>query len=102
MGYAVHQVLIDGPPNAVTAFRHRLSTRSSRMVVHRHRAVHCPFDQLFSLVDTVGYRDHDNRLSVKPGHLHVLVCGNDNGIRRCDFFPCEHILGSAGAVGLSL
>ena len=101
MGYAVHQVLVYGPPNAVIAFRHGLSSRGSCVMVYRHRAVHSPFDQFLGLVDAVGHRDHDNRLSVKSGHLHVLIRCNDNGIRRCNFFPCEHILGSAGTVGLS-
>ena len=72
------------------------------MAVNRNRSAHSPVNQLLRLVDTVGNRNHDNRLPVKPGHLHVLVCRNDNSISRSYLFPCEHILGAAGAVGLSL
>ena len=71
------------------------------MMINRNRSAHSPVNQFLRLVDTVSNRYHDNRLPVKPGHLHVLVSSNDNGVSRSYLLPCEYILGAAGSIGFS-
>lgn len=103
MGNAVHQMLVNASAQTVLVLLNSgIGVFLSVVAVHRNRAAHRPVDQLLRLVDAVRNRDHNHRLAVKAGHLHVLVSRNDNGVRPGDLGPGQHVLCAAGAVGLRL
>ena len=99
MGHAVHQVLVNGSADAVILpFCHRLCRPF--IAVYRHCTADCTVNQFFRLVDAVRYRNHDHRLSVKTGHLHIFVRRHNDGLGSRNLFLGQHILSSAGTVGL--
>ena len=102
MGHAVHQVLVDGPAQAVVPAALGRLAAPAGMMVDGDRAADRLLHQLLSLVDAVRHRGHDHWLSVEPGHLHVLIRRDDDPVRVLDLLCGQHIGRSAGAIGLRL
>ena len=71
-------------------------------MIDRYGSAYCLVDQNLCLVDTICYRNHDHRLSVKTGHFHVLIRCYDDRLCCRNLLFCQHILGTAGAICLSL
>ena len=97
MGYAVHQMLVNGSSNTFISFRFCLGG-SALMVIYRHCTADCSPDQLFCLVDAVCHRNHDNGLSVKTRHFHILICRNNDCFCLPDFLFRKNILSAAGTI----
>ena len=100
MGHAVHQVLIE---LAAQALGSGVLLRGGAVVmVDGSLAVNDFANQLLRFVDTVGHRNPQHGLAVKPGQIHVLVGGDDDAVTPGDLLFCQDVLGAAGALGLRL
>ena len=51
--------------------------------------------------DAIGYLRLDNRLSVKTGHIHFCICGDDDAVRGRDLRRCQDVFLSTGPIGLN-
>ena len=103
MRYAIHQVLINRTPNAVLSFIGSTAFAAILlMVVNRNTAAYRAVDQLLCFMNAICDRDLDHRFSVETRHADILVRGHDDGLGRVDLGLCQHILGTTGAICLSL
>ena len=101
MADAVHQVLVDLAPDALSL--RRLGRRSAAGgVADRGAALHDDVDELPGLVDASRDRAAVERLPVEAREVHVLVGRDDHAARALHVGGGNDVLGAALALGLHL
>ena len=80
MGNAVHEMLIYLTSQAVTAARTSPFTFSdtAAVVVYGNGSADSSLYQLLAVMNSLCYRNLDQRLSVKTGDLYSFICCNNN------------------------
>ena len=70
------------------------------MVVDRSFAAHSLFNQFLTFLNSVGDRGLHYVFTIKTGHIHILVCRDDDSVGSGDLFLCQNVGRTLGSIGL--
>ena len=69
-------------------------------MIDRNLLVHHLADQLLPIVNSAGHTGDQHWLSVKPGHLYLLVCRYDDAVTSLNLFICQTVFHPDSSVSL--
>ena len=102
MRYTVHKVLINLSAEAFLLIALICRSISRIGMINGSLAVKNFLNEFFGLVDAVCYGSLKNGLAIKTSHFNISVNCADNTVALLNFFLCQNILCSAGAVCFNL